>query len=177
MMADSVAESNTLAYATGAPPELTRRAWRILLWLSAIHLLALLSLIGVTMRAMVSLFEFLRGASVLDWYVIGTIVHNGAGTVMMLVNALAVAGYAVALRGRSPRKWFLIYVPTQLALMLTVYALTIALALGSPHQVTPSSSMGMGRIAIVSAPVAFVIVALPLFLMLFPRIRRACLGR
>jgi hypothetical protein len=163
-----------LAYATGTPPELSSRGWRKLFWTGAIHLLAMVTLTVFGSFGIAALVRFFRDIPIYNWFVIGMLIHNGSLLVMILANGIAVAGYAAGVNQKSPRRWFLIYVPTQLGLMLVQYGLTIALALGSPYQLTPSSSIGMSMFGVFVMPGAYALINLPLFLLLFPRIRRAC---
>jgi len=166
--------TSPLAYATGARPPLSRRAWKALLWVGVAQSAVMVAVLALSARALLSLFEFLRGQPILDWYVTGLLVHHFAVPAMGLTNVLALAGYAAGMRGRSPRPWFLVYVPTQLGFMAIQYAIAIALVAGSPHQVGPNSSVGTGAVRLVQLPVAFAIVGVPLLLLLFPRIRKGC---
>ena len=166
--------ANPLPYATGAPSSLSRRGWKALFWVGTIHFGAFLGMLALSARGVLSLFEFLRGQAVLDWYVIALLIQQFGIPVMGFVNLLAVAGYATAMRGASPRTWFVIYLPTQMGLMLIQYAVAIALVAGSPHQMGPNSSLGTSRWILVGQPIAFIVLGLPLVLLLFPRIRRGC---
>ena len=170
-------ETEVLAYATGSPADLSKRGWRILLWVGAIHLLVLLVPAALSVRGFVFMGEFLRDARVYNWFVMGMLGLSVGLPVMILANSLAVAGYAAGLNGRSPRRWFLIYVPTQIVLMLIMYGLAVAMAAASPYQVTPNSSMGMHKYTAAMMPVGYIVINLPLLLLLFPRIRRSCFTR
>ena len=127
-------------------------------------------------RSLVSLADFLRDAPVYNWYVISLIVSMAAVPAMLLANGLAVAGYAAGVRGRSPRRWFLVYVPVQLSLMALIQGIITAQAIAGPYQLTPSSSIGTHWLGAVLLPSAFVLINLPAFLLLFRKIRRGCFG-
>jgi hypothetical protein len=173
-MTQVAGESNLLTYATGTPPELTRRAWKALFWVGIVHFAAFVVMLALTARGVLALFAFLHGQPVLDWYVIALLIQQFGMPVLGMMNLLAVAGYAAGMRGASPRRWFLIYVPTQLGLMVIQYAIAIVLVAGSPHQMGPSSSLGTTGWVLVFLPVGFVVLAVPLVLLLFPKIRRDC---
>jgi hypothetical protein len=176
-MTQTAGETQVLTYATTAPGALTRRGWQSLFWVGLIHLLAALVAVGFASRGVFVLLEFLRDVPVYNWFAIGLLVHSATVPVMVLVNILAVFGYATGLGGRSPRKWFLIYVPTQLAIILLQDTILIVLASNSPYQVKPGASIGTHWIAVALMPVMHAVFMLPLFLLLFPKIRRACFAR
>jgi hypothetical protein len=168
------AAPKVLTYATGTPSTLSPRGWRILLWVGGVHLAAMLVVIVFHVRNLVSFAHFIHGAPLHNWYVIALIVSMAAVPAMLLANALAVAGYTAGLKGRSPRRWFLIYVPVQLALMALLQGIITAQAIAGPYQLTPNSSVGTHWLGAVLLPLAFSLINLPAFLLLFGKIRRAC---
>jgi hypothetical protein len=176
-MSQAAGDARVLPYSSFEGNSFAARHWRRLLWLGAVHLVVMLVLIGVSVPGFLLLAQMLGGQPRGDWFVMALVAQALALLVMMLANGLAVAGYAAAVRGRSPRRWFIVYVPTQLALMTLQYALLIVLAAASPHQPSPTSSIGVSQVGLVVMPVAYVVVNLPLFLLLFPRIRRGCFAR
>jgi len=165
-----------LTYATGSPSAVSPRGWRILLWVGGVHLAAMLLVIVFHVRNLVSFAHFIHGAPVYNWYVIALIVSMTAVPAMLLANALAVAGYAAGVNGRSPRRWFLIYVPVQLSLMALLQGIITAQAIAGPYQLTPNSSIGTHWLGAVLLPFAFALINLPAFLLLFRKIRRGCFG-
>ena len=168
------AAPKVLTYATGAQSTLSPRGWRILLWVGGVHLAAMVVVIVFHVRSLVSFAHFMQGAPIYNWYVIALIVSMAAVPAMLLGNALAVAGYAAGVQGRSPRRWFLIYVPSQLSLMALQQGIITAQAIAGPYQLTPNSSIGTHWLGALLLPFAFALINLPAFLLLFPRIRRAC---
>ena len=173
-MSQAVGDPRVLPYSTPELSALSPRRWRHLLWLGVAHLVVMVALIGISVPGVLMLVGLLAGEPWRDWFIVGLVAHNASIPIMMLANALAVAGYAAAVRGRSPRRWFLLYVPTELALMALQYGLLLLLTGNSPLQTSRSSSVGVSGIALFIMPAAYVILNLPLFLLLFPRIRRAC---
>jgi hypothetical protein len=173
-MSQAAGGARVLPYSSFGANTFAARRWRQLLWLGVVHLAAMVGLIGVSVPGMQALVQTLGGQPRGDWFVMAMLAQAAAMFLMMLVNGLAVAGYATAVRGRSPRRWFLAYAPTQLALMALQYALLIVLVAASPHSSSPTSSIGVSQVSLFIMPVAFVILNLPLFLLLLPRIRRAC---
>jgi hypothetical protein len=165
-----------LTYATGVRGVLSPRGWRVLFGLGAVHLAAALVLLASSVPSLLRLAELIQEAPRGDWFVRGMLAQTMGLFVMVFVNGLAVAGYWIGSRGGSPRRWFLIYVPTQLSLIVLLYAVAIALTAASPHQISPTSSVGVSWINLLIWPAASVVLNLPLFLLLFRRIRRACFG-
>jgi hypothetical protein len=142
-----------------------------------VHLALLVVMLVASGRGMLLLADTLKQGPRDDWFIQALAAQIVCLYVMVLGNALAVAGYRAARRGRPPRPWFMAYVPTQLALMALLLALTTAMAAGSPHQLTPNSSIGTSYFAVAIMVPMFVVLNVPLFLLLFPRIRRGCLAR
>ena len=173
-MTQLASEPGPLAYATGVRAAVSARAWRVLLWVGIAHLAAVLVLLAASVPAQVQLAGFFRNEPTFDWFVMGMLAEVVSVHVMMLGNALAVAGYWAGSRGRSPRRWFLIYVPTQLSLMLLLWLIVVVLAAASPHALSPSSSVGVSYVPAVVLPFAYVVLNLPLSLLLIRNIRRAC---
>jgi hypothetical protein len=165
---------NPLTYATGAHSTLSQRGWRILFWVGLVHFVALVTMLAISFKGMMVLMNVLKGAPVFNWYVIGTLINNFGVPMLVLANALAVMGYWAGLHGRSPRPWFLVYAPVQLGMMLIQYGIMIPLAMHGLYRLTPHSAIGMSRVQLVTMPLAFVLVALPFWLLLIPKIRRAC---
>ena len=176
-MAQASGEAGVLTYAGDARAQVSARGWRVLFWVGAVHLALLIFLLVASSPGMLPLVDIVQGAPRDDWFVQAMIAQGACMYVMVLVNALAVAGYWAAWRGRPPRPWFMAYVPTQLALMGLLLGLTIAMAAASPHQLTPTSSIGTSYFALVIMVPMFAVLNLPLFLLLLPRIRRGCLAR
>lgn len=173
-MGYSAAEPNLLTYAAGANAGLSCRGWHILFWVGAIHLVAVLLLAALSVPSFLRMWEFLRAGTFRHWFPLAMLINNAEVPVMALANGLAVAGYWSGLRGQSPARWFRIYVPTQLALMVLFFGITVAMLIHGPYQVTPSSMVGATPIAFAVMPVAFVVMNLPLVLLLIPKIRRSC---
>jgi hypothetical protein len=171
-MSQAAGDARVLPYSSFEASSFPLRRWRQLLWLGVVHLAAMLVLIGVSVPGMLMLV--VSGQPLSDWFVMAILAQGAALLLMMLANGLAVAGYAAAVRGRSPRRWFLVHAPTQLALMALQYGLLIVLTAASPHWSSPTSSMGVSQVSLIIMPVAYVIVNLPLFLLVFPGIRHAC---
>jgi hypothetical protein len=141
-MPQSTDGANVLTYATGAKSALSRRGWSVLFWLGVVHLLAVLVLAAASVPGFVRLWEFLRTGSLSHWFPIGLIMTTAAISVMALTNVLAVAGYWQAKHGRSAASWFRIYVPTQLALIVSVLGTTVAMAVHGQYQLSPSFERG-----------------------------------
>ena len=102
------------------------------------------------------------------------LVNSAEIPVMALTNALAVAGYWAGLQRRSAARWCRIYVPTELSLMALLFGTTTAMLLHGQYNVTPTSTVGTSPMALLVMPTAFTVMNLPLVLLLFPQIRRAC---
>ena len=176
-MTQAAGEAGVLTYAGGVRAPLSARGWKALFCVGVTHLAVIVSLLVATSKGMLVLIGIVRDAPRDDWF-LRLMAGQVAGLyAMVAVNALAVAGYWAAWRRRPPRPWFLAYVPTQLALMGLILGATIVLAAGSPHQLTPTSSIGTSYFALVIMVPMFAVLNLPLFLLLVPRIRRGCLGR
>jgi hypothetical protein len=176
-MAQAAGEAGVLAYAGDAGASVSPRGWKVLFWVGAAQLAAVVLLMAASSPGMLPLFDMLKGASRSDWFVQSLIAQMIGLYVMVAANALAVAGYWAAWHGRPPRPWFMAYAPTALVLMALLVGLTVVMAANSPHQLTPSSSIGTSYFALVIMVPMFVVLNLPLFLLLFPRIRRGCLAR
>ena len=189
-----LAETSPLTYATGpAVAHLSQRGWQILFWVGVAHLLILLGVLGATWASggLVATFEFARELPRDQLFPLAFLINLGVGPMMILANVLAVRGYWAGTRRKSPRRWFLIYAPVQIALVLLHWALFGYLAAASPYNYTPSASvpravatapnalLGTATLAIEVTglyvlPPFHALLALPLALLLIPRIRRAC---
>ena len=176
-MAQATGEAGVLTYAGDGQTPVTARGWKVLFWVGAVHLASLIVLLVASAPGMLRLVDMVKDAPKDDWFV-QTLGAQFLGMyVMVAANALAVAGYWAAWRGRSPRPWFMAYVPTQLALMALLLGATIVMAAASPHQLTPTSSIGTSYAALVFMVPMFAVMNLPLFLLVFPKIRRGCFAR
>jgi hypothetical protein len=170
----NLAEANVLTYASGIHATLSQRGWRVLFWVGVVQFVGLLLLLAATARGFVSLAVF-RGTPLMqDWFVIGMLINNAAVPVMALTNGLAITGYWAGLHGRSPRQWFRIYAPAQLGMMAIHYAIGIALVLASPYEPRPGTVLAVKASSLLAMPLVHVFIALPLWLLLIPKIRRGC---
>ena len=174
IMSQAVSHTVPITYATGVRGTLSTGGWKALFRVGVVHFAVLVALLVATSKGLLMLVELLRPAADPDWFVLAMVGRTVAIYVMVTANALAVLGYWAGFRGRSPRKWFLVYVPTQLALMLLEFATSVVLVAASPHQVSPTSSVGVSVATVFVLPLAYVVLNLPLFLLVFPRIRRGC---
>jgi hypothetical protein len=190
-----LAETSPLTYATGpAVAHLSQRGWQILFWVGAAHLLILLGVLGASWLSggLVGTYQFARELPRDHPFPLAFLINLGIGPVMILVNLLAVRGYWAGTRRKSPRRWFLIYTPVQLALVLLHCGLLIYLAAASPYTYTPSrasvppalatapnvllatATLAIEVTGLYLLPPFHAVLALPLALLLIPRIRRAC---
>ena len=96
-----VVEPNLLAYATGPRHTLSPRAWRILFWVSLIHFVALITMLTLTSRGFMMLWEFMKDVPKYNWFIIGLLINNFSAVILLFVNALAVMGYRAGVAGRS----------------------------------------------------------------------------
>jgi hypothetical protein len=168
-------EANVLTYASGMQATLSQRGWRMLFWAGVVHFLGLLLLIAATARGFVSLATFFRQAPLMqDWFMAGMLINNAAVPIMALANGLAIAGYWMGLHGRSPRQWFRIYAPAQLGMMAVHYAISIPLVMASPYKPTPNVVLAVSVWSLLAMPLVHLLIALPLWLLLVPKIRRGC---
>ena len=176
-MTQAAGEAGVLTYAGDARAAVSTRGWKVLFWVAAVDLAAMVLLMVGSAPGMKMLVDSMKGAPKDDWFLQAMAAQFVGLYVMVAANALAVKGYWAACHGRPPRPWFIVYVPTQLALMALLLGLTTAMAAGSPHQLTPNSSIGTSYFALVIMVPIFAVLNLPLFLLLVPRIRRGCLAR
>jgi hypothetical protein len=167
-------QPGTLSYAAGVVGVLSGRAWKALLAVGAAHFAAMLVLLAFSSPGVMSLARFIHAGPSYDWFIMGVVGHTVAVPVMALLNGLAVRGYWEGHRGRSPRRWFQTYVPAQLALITTQYCTIIVLAMLSPHRIATGSEIGVSFVAVLATPFAYAVTCLPLTLLAFRRIRRAC---
>ena len=193
------AEENRLSYATGpAVAHLSGRGWRGLFWVGMVHLALVLGVLGMSWASggLAGMYEFARELPRDRLFPIAFLITLGISPMMILVNVLGVRGYWAGLRRRSARKWFLVYAPVQGALVLLHWALLIYLAAAGPYTYTPAGGRLIPPRPAATTPTTFVVaapstlavevtglywllpvhalIALPLTLLLVPRVRRAC---
>ena len=165
----------TLVYAKPSLSALSPSSWRVLLWVGVGHLVAVVVLLAVGLRGVLNAVAFVRTLPTHNWFVAGLFVSMLTTPVIVLMNVLAVAGYAAGARGRSPRRWFVIYAPVQAALMLIQSLVTAGMALAGTY--TPpgtTTTVGVKPLGLLLLPLVYAVLGLPLFLLLFRRIRRGC---
>lgn len=170
----NLAEANVLTYASGIHATLSQRGWRVLFWIGVAHFAGLLLLLSATAHGFTSMAAFADRPLMQNWFVMGMLINNAAVPIMALANGLAVAGYWMGLRGGSARPWFRIYAPAQLGMMAIHYAISIPLVIASPHQLTPNTVLAVSESSLLAMPPTHILIALPLWLLLVPKIRRAC---
>ena len=184
-----IAEENPLTYATGpAVAHLSARGWSILFWVGLVHLLLILGVLGASWLSggLFAMFQFARELPRNQLFPIAFLINLGIAPMMILVNVLAVRGYWAGTGRKSARRWFLIYTPVQIALVLLHWALITYLAAASPYHYAhataapapapgpTTATLGIEVTGLYWLPPVHAVLALPLTLLVVPRIRRAC---
>jgi hypothetical protein len=191
-------QSSTLTYATGERSQLSTRAWSILFWIAAAHLAVFLGLIALAwlQGGLGHIIDFIRDLPRDQVFPVAFLINLLIGPVVVLANILAVLGYRAGALHRSPRRWFVPYVPLQLSLLALQWGLAIYLVAAGPFvysspppMIAPATAPTSGGVPIVTSatsvltmeaiglifmPLAQALIAFPLLLLLAPRIRRAC---
>ena len=168
--------SGALEYAM-SPSPLAQNRWRIAFRLGIVYLLLLAGMLALQVRPAMQMVEMLRDAPIYKPFVVGIILLNTIPMAMVLSNVLAVAGYAQASHGRSPRRLFLIYALAQASLWVLCLADAAFLSSQSPFNYkTPngSSSIGVAWYTLLVLPVGLAVLSIPLLALAFPSVRRGC---
>jgi hypothetical protein len=177
MKPGAVHVSEPLEYSISPSPDSQRR-WRLSFRLGLVYLLLLAVLMAFQVPPLMEMTRTLLEAPLHTPYVAAIIVLNMVSVAMMFGNVLAVAGYARAARGRSPRRLFLIYALTQGSFWVLGLAVAVLLAIHGPFRYSTAnggtSEIWMAWYALLVLPVAFALMSLPLVALAFAPIRRAC---
>src|SRR5437762_12999041 len=104
--------SEPLEYSISPSPD-AQRHWRLGFRLGIVYLMLIAALLAFQERSLMEMTRTLLQAPLHSPYIAGLTLLTTIPMAMMLGNVLAVAGYARAARGRSPRRLFLIYALTQ----------------------------------------------------------------
>ena len=171
---------HALSYVSG-PGATSTGAWRVAFWLGVIYLLLLGAFLALLAMLLPDLLPLLGGAPLREPFVVAFLLREAAPPAMAAMNLLAVLGYAAGLRGRSPRRLFLPYAAAQGCLIAVLLASTAYVVWHGPFRFTSGrgtpTTLALGPLRVAVAAVASLLLSLPLFALLIPRARQACLGR
>jgi hypothetical protein len=169
--------SEPLEYSISPSPDSQRR-WRLSFRLGLVYLFLLAVLMAFQVRPVMEMTRTLLEAPLHNPYIAGLTLLTTIPMAMMLGNVLAVAGYARAARGRSPRRLFLIYALTQGSFWGLGLAVAAPLAVHGPFRYSTAnggaSEIWVAWYTLLVLPIVFALMSLPLVAMAFPPVRRGC---
>jgi hypothetical protein len=157
------------------------RAWRAATVLGLVYLLLLGIVLALQVRPMLHFMSFVADSPRREPFMIAFLMMQTLPVGIVCTNALAVAGYAVAARGHSPRALFVTYALAQSALIALVAGAAALLVWHGPINFTTQrgavSGVGVPARSLVLIPVVSAVLSLPLVALLVPKVRRACFAR